>query len=289
MKKFSDSNIRVYDYEKVCGTATQKDFPAVYQIKTKAVSKNQGDINACVGCALAEIAEIMWKKEFSEGYIYGRLRGDNDKYQGMYVDKTLDLWKKIGIVPLSEFGMLKEMPEMRTMIMKYPNLDEVAKNYKLGGYARISLSNKDKADLQIKEALMSNEYGLVGVIPAGDGLHCVRITGWEDSQRIYYYQDSYGNPEYKKVNKTKLEQVYVIFPEEITVPFKDVDENEEWSYGAIKNMYMSGLINGTSETTFEPDRNITRKETAAIVDRLSKVLDEKFERIYKILNEELNK
>ena len=50
-------------------------------------------------------------------------------------------------------------------------------------------------------------------------------------------------------------------------------------------MYLSGLINGVSETLFEPERPITREEVATIFDRLCKKIDEKFENVYKRLNE----
>ena len=47
-------------------------------------------------------------------------------------------------------------------------------------------------------------------------------------------------------------------------PFTDVD-NSKWYYNSIAAVYENGLINGKSNTTFDPEGNITREEMAKII------------------------
>ncbi len=53
-------------------------------------------------------------------------------------------------------------------------------------------------------------------------------------------------------------------PQELPCPFQDVDTNA----GYISMAYHLGLMNGTSATTFSPDRNATREQVAVILMRL---------------------
>lgn len=53
-------------------------------------------------------------------------------------------------------------------------------------------------------------------------------------------------------------------PQELPCPFEDVDTNA----GYITMAYHLGLMNGTTATTFSPDRNATREQVAVILMRL---------------------
>ena len=70
----------------------------------------------------------------------------------------------------------------------------------------------------------------------------------------------------------------------MTLLFEDVPESH-WAHKYIKNMYLNGVMNGTGETTFEPDKPLTRAEAAAILYRILKATDERFEVLNKVLNE----
>lgn len=52
------------------------------------------------------------------------------------------------------------------------------------------------------------------------------------------------------------------------------DTQEHWAKDTINNMTKLGYINGVSDTSFEPDRNITRAEFCAIICRAFKITDE---------------
>lgn len=51
------------------------------------------------------------------------------------------------------------------------------------------------------------------------------------------------------------------------LPFTDVKE-DLWYFESVKAMYENGLVNGKSETTFDPEGNITREEIAKITGQV---------------------
>lgn len=291
-KKFGARNeeqpLRMYDFELVCG-ASDDEYPEEFEIERKATIKDQGNIGACVACTLAEVGQYLYEKEMSEAWAYGSFRSDSDKQPGLFTTRALDLWKTIGQVPLSDFGVLEEMPEIRELTNKFPQLLEIAKKYRIGGYASLNYANTEKKDKAIKQALMKDGIGLVAVSSDYFGeSHCIMITGWNDKNNTYKIQNSWGadweDNGFGEIPKKEINYVYAVFVEEFKLPFEDVPA-DRWSYKPIKNMYLSGLINGVSETLFEPERPITREEVATIFDRLCKKIDEKFENVYKRLNE----
>jgi hypothetical protein len=282
----------MYDFDVVCGVSDGKTFPEEYEIPRTVGIKNQGNVGACVACTCTEIAEAIFGKEMSEAWAYGRLRDAKDNFSGMYTARTLDMWKSGGLVPLSDFGVLKEMPEIRKLTNEFPDLDEVAKKYQIGGYASINYASMEKREVAVKEALMRDDIGLVAVANDYFGTaHCIRLTGWNDKNNTYKFQNSwgieYGDEGYAEIPRYHIDYIYAVFTKEFKLPFEDVPE-DKWSYKAIKNLYFAGLINGVTDTLFEPERNITREEVAAIVDRLLKSIDDKIENIYKQLNTERN-
>ncbi len=286
--RIEDAPIRIYDFDMVCGVVAGKTYPEEYEIPRNAGIKNQGNVAACVACACAEVGEAIFGREMSEAWAYGRLRANGDNFSGMYAARTLDMWKSVGFVPLSDFGVLKEMPEIRRLTEKFPDLDEVAKKYKIGGYASINYASAEKRDLAVKEALMRDDIGLVAVADDYFGTaHCIRLTGWNDKKKTYKFQNSwgaeYGDGGYDEIPKSDVNYIYAVFAKDFKLPFEDVAENR-WSFKAIKNLYFAGLINGVTDTLFEPERSITREEVAVIVDRLLKAVDDKIENIYKQIN-----
>lgn len=51
------------------------------------------------------------------------------------------------------------------------------------------------------------------------------------------------------------------------LPFKDV-KKDEWYYGSVLAIFESGLIDGKSETSFDPKGNITREEMTKIMGQM---------------------
>ena len=92
---------------------------------------------------------------------------------------------------------------------------------------------------------------------------------------------------FSAIDKDSISEVYAILNGEITLPFTDVPE-DRWSYKYIKNMYFNGIMNGTSETTFEPEKPLTREEAATMFYRLMKNIDNRFSVLNKVLNEKMD-
>ena len=286
---------RIYDYEAVCGAVDANTYPEQFEIERCAVVKDQKDISACAAFAYATVLEHIFGQRMSEPFIYGMLRGDADKHPGMYVTKLLDLAVKIGAVPLSSFGILLEMPEIREMVKKFPELVEIAKQFRIKSYANINYASEEKKHNAICHALTYNLTAEGKNIPllavSNDYFgecHAIVLRGWNDKNKTYKIQNSWGETwgdgGYKEVPRSAIDAVYVIYPEEIAVPFSDVKE-DDWFFKDVKNMFFAGLIKGTTDTTFEPERPITRAEACAMFNRHSKRDDEENERIWHAINE----
>ena len=280
------TSTRIYDYEKVCGSIGS-GFPKQYSIAKRVTIKDQGDKGACVACALCSCAEYIWDKEMSEGFSYGMFRDESHKTPGLYMSKALDYAKNIGFVPYDDFGVLEEMPNIRTLVKKYPDLKDIASNYRISGYTNLLYGNKEKRDNAIKDAIMKG----IGVPAVSDDYfnesHAIMLTGWDDDKDAYEFQNSwgtnFGDNGVDYIPKNEITAVYAILVTPIKLPFKDVPENA-WYYNDVKNQYLAGYVNGTSDTTFEPERFITRAEYCAANNRNCKADDENHARIFKVIN-----
>ena len=292
-------HIRDYDYEIVCGVSAT-EYPEEYEIprENTGTLKNQGTVGACVAEVCVQIAEEWWRREFgeqvehSEGWFYGTNRDDNSISEGMIPSSSLDHWCKKGTLPKSLFDILVCMPDMKKICKEYPELIEEAKKYRLSSYVRIKSSVAATRDVQIKDALMKYQYGLVAISNNGfsGGSHCILLTGWNDKKDKYKYKNSwgekYGDKGFAEISKDKIDAVYVPIFEPITLPFTDVSD-KDWYYKNLKNMYFSGMIKGKTDTTFAPNDNVTRAELVAVMDRMAKENEERFELLAKLIEDKM--
>ena len=146
--------------------------------------------------------------------------------------------------------------------------------------------------MAIKKALTELNYPLLAV--SNDWFnesHCIEIVGWNDTKGKYKFKNSwgvkYGDNGFSEIPKDEINAVYMILPEEITLPFVDVDK-DAWYYKYVKQVVLNGLMKGTSETTFEPERFMTRAEVATLITNVLEMIDSRFENFNKVLNEKLN-
>lgn len=290
IKEFFE-NPRDYEYERVCG-ATEGNYPSYYMIPeaNMGTQKDQGDIGACVAETIVQIAEEWWKRQFgkqeehSEGYAYGSLRAEKSTGYGLVPSMAMQHWMEKGTLPKSYFDILLEMPDMKKKIQNRQDLADIAKRYRLSGFVKLKGADRD---LQVKDALMKYQYGLVS---AGSG-HCMQLVGWDDSKDKYICRDSYGYDKnggngYVAKTKKNIDEIYLPLFEEVKLPFIDVSENA-WYSKSVKNLYFAGLMSGTSETTFEPNKTLTRAEGAALIDRLYSNMVEMFRSANLNVNEKL--
>ena len=286
---------RLYDYEVVCGSTEGYTYPKVFEIDRSATVKNQHDISACAAFAYATILEHIFNKRMSEGFIYATLRAESDKQPGMFVTRLLDLAVKIGAVPLSAFGVLLEMPEVREFLKKFPELLNVALPFRIKGFAGINHANLEKRHQAVQHALTHNltaegkHIPLLAVSETYFGEpHAIVLRGWNDETKKYIIQNSWGTEwgdgGYAEVPHKAIDAIYVIYPEDIVLPFKDVSD-KDWFFKDVKNAFFTGLIKGTTDTTFEPNKPVTRAESAAMLNRHAKKDDDEHERIWRAINE----
>lgn len=287
-------HIRDYDYEVVCG-ASGTEFPEEYEIPRDNTGTLKDQIvNDCVAKVISQIAENWYSKqtdentEMSDGFIYGALRKDTSVGEGMLVSAAMDLWTSIGTLPKKYFNVIKEMPEIKKIVAKFPEFYEMASKYKLKGYVTFNYG-QEKKDLAIKDALTKYKYGLLAV--SNDyfrDAHCIQLTGWNDKTGKYKFKnswgESYGDKGYSEIPKDEVNKVYLPLFEDIKLPFTDVPE-DVWYFDDVKKVYFSGFMKGTSETTFEPDRPLTRAEFAAVINRQNKENDKRFDILNRVLEE----
>ena len=184
------------------------------------------------------------------------------------------------MVPKIYLPELTEMNEMQNIVNANPKLFEIAKPYKISGYVSLK-GNKDKKDLLIKDALTKYNYGLMCSSSKYFGEpHCIMLIGWNDKTDSYIIKNSwgksYGENGIKEIPKSEINEIYLILDEVIELNFIDVKETD-WFYKNVKNVVMAGLMKGTSETTFEPNKQLTRAEAAALMDRIVKLIDDRVE------------
>ena len=284
------SHIRNYDYETVCGTSNIQ-FPKIYEIPrdNTGTLKDQGHIGCCVAESIAQIAESFYKTEMSEGWTYGKFRKPSSNGWGMNVPTAMDFWVKLGTLPKSYFDILKEMPDMKDIVSKFDELQKHAEQYKLKGYASINYGDKKKRDIAIKDALMKYNRGLIAVSDSYfSESHCIVLTGWDDTVDKYKFKnswgESYGDKGFSQLPKDSIDEVYVPLFEEIKLPFSDIKETD-WFYDAVKSMNFAGLINGYEDGTFKPNNPITRAEMCTVLNKVTKMIDERFDILNKVLEE----
>ena len=284
-----------YDYEVVCGGITSHDYPSKYQLPADrtGTQKDQGHIGACVAMTISSIAEAYWSgelgenSEHSEGFVYGSFRYDNSTSWGLIISVAMEKWKEIGTIPKDKFDILMEMPEMKKLVKTYPELVEIAKKYKLSSYSRLRNNSTSSRDEQVKDALLKYQYGLVG----STGQHCMQLVGWDDEKDNYIFKDSYGSDSgdngYVRVKKNSVDQIWLPIFNPITIPFEHISP-DDWYYKTIKNMYFSGLATGTSPTTFEPNKPMTRAEGFTLAERIIKENQKTQQLLNKVLQDKDN-
>lgn len=281
---------RDYEYERVCG-ASNTAYPDEFEIpRTNTGSdKDQGTVGACVAEVISQIAEELWKRqlgeqeEFSEGFIYAKFRSEGSRGYGLNPSIAMKAWMDTGTLPKKHYDKLYEMPDMRNIIDKFPEFDEIAKRYRISGFVKLY------KEAEVKDALMKNLHGLVAISHEYfDESHAIELTGWNDKTNCYKFKNSWGTDYrdngYGEIPKSEVDIIYLPILDDIKLPFDDVPE-DAWFYKYVKNMYFNGYMQGTSETTFEPEKYMTRAEVATLIYRVLKSSDERFD----IVNRELTR
>lgn len=132
----------------------------------------------------------------------------------------------------------------------------------------------DFSKIQIGEVVWME--GHIGVY-IGDGLAVESTPAWKDGVQITAVLNIGGKDGYKGRRWTKHGRLpYITYEQEETsmAKFADVKESA-WYAAAVDYVSEHGLMTGTGENKFEPDRPMTRAEVAAVITRLHQEMAEK--------------
>ncbi len=262
-------------------------LPKVYCLPDDRIPdvRDQGAVNSCVGFAVTNIMQIFDQIEtgtrdrFSAGYVYGRCREDDESHEGMIIPNVLDHLKKVGACKEADFPYNEEMPIIREMVLEHPELDKMAEPYHIAAYEVYAYAMKDKKYQSVKEALYRTQTPILADMDFPGGSHAVCIIGWNDTSKQFRILNSWGE-DWKdgglgSVPYYKLNRGYLLMDAKNTntMPFSDVAK-DAWYYKAIEKVYSAGLMNGVSDTEFEPDREMTRGEMAQVLTNFMSKIDD---------------
>ena len=198
----------------------------------------------------------------------------------MILEQALKGVMKIGFIPESVFDVLEEMPQMRSYVESRPDLPELGSKRKLKGFVSLNYALESKKVEAMKRALL--EYQVPLVVASYDYFavgHAYVVYGWDDSwvhkkarrgTQIFAFRNSWGEDYEDGGNSTipvtYIDQVYLPIFEDMPMPFEDVFESD-WFYDEVRAAAFSGLMQGTTEKTFEPYDSLIRGDLALVIQR----------------------
>ncbi len=286
-------SIRIYDY-----SAISKEIPAAaadssvtdYKIPEDIMPRvfDQGDIGSCVANAICAVLETFYyletgkKIELSTGWFYGHNRPEYSNGCGMVTSRAIEYTKDFGSVTTTVFNDYEEMPEMKKIVAKRPELETFAKDTRIKSFVTFNKADRESRWQDIKEAFLAYNLPMVAVSNDYFGeSHCIMLYGFNENGkrgREFYFQNSWGESFGTKGRSTipydRVNSVYLLLDEEITLHFDDVSE-DAWYYKNVLHLYSAGLIKGKTDSEFGPNDPITRAEVCAMIDRLMERIETK--------------
>ncbi len=225
---------------------------------------------------------------------------DSSEYYRAYVDNEEDF--KIIVDRIRKASIEKTSKDIVMLNIKYADQLTLEKFYALYGYDKLIEEYKEKygedlpkedilsykrmygpkmfsyhkavaeRDFEVKFDYISYElsygFGFPGakVIVAGDKLTFADVKTLLEDDRV------------ESVSLSTTSSGYVSYPtggkdssDPANISFTDVKEGA-WYYEHVNNAYSMGLMEGTSETTFEPNATLTRAMLVTIIGRLEERL-----------------
>lgn len=263
------------------GASSAVDLPNKYILPEDRIPPvtNQLTTSMCVAFATAGLLRIFNRMEINEdyplspAYIYTQCRKHTG--EGMFMNTTLDLLIEKGCCKFEEFPDVYDVPDIleRAKEVVTDELKEKAKNLRIKGYAGYLYASRERNTECIKKALYENQYPiLVSTDDFGNGArHAVLIIGWDDDKGKFIilnsWGENYGDKGRGTIRYDASNHAYLLYDDENfldKLSFTDVSESE-WYYKAIKKCYYAGIMQGVSDTAFEPERALTRAEMAQIL------------------------
>ena len=277
--------VRDYKYDLATGYQPRTDLPPEYTIDADRLPPihDQGRTGMCVAFAMCEIAECEAKNEnhFSPAWNYGRKESRGEYTgEGLFVSRALDGVVKIGFVPGHYFPFSVDVPDVLKYAAERDDLLAVGERQKPAAYVAFEYAYKDKLWDCARSALVDYACPILLLVPDyfGGG-HAVMAYGYvdRDGERYFKIQNSWG-PSWGKGGRGEIplytvEGAYALLWKTVKLPFDDVNP-DNWFYDDVKAAYLSGLIEGVSDTEFAPKESIKRADVAVIIDKLLTAVEE---------------
>ena len=288
--------MRDYEYDICCKTTSIEELPRRFMLPIDewATVLNQFNTMACVSFALSTAQEVNYfkktgeRKKWSPGYIYGNpLCRSYYAGKGMYLDTAIRGTMKSGFVPLQQFDILVEMPEMMSYVENRDDLLKLGEKWKLKGFVNLYNSNLKTKIEKMKQALYNYQVPLiVSSRNYFGGGHAFIIYGWDDdmvfkkyakNNTIFALRNSWGK-NYENggnyfIPASEVDGAFLPLFEEIPFPFVDVKE-ADWFYKDVRSATLSGLVQGFSKTQFDPYADMIRGDVAVTSARLMAKLED---------------
>lgn len=263
----------------IVGAASDVELPGKFVLSEDRIppAENQFTTQLCLAFALAGAIRIFNRIETNKDYrlspafIYTQCR--THLGPGMFMNTTLDLLKEKGCCRFEEFPDIYDVPEIleRAKEVLTDEIKERAKNHRIEGYAAYLYASREKNTECIKRALYENRYPILVSTDYFGERHAVLIIGW-DNERVRFkilnsWGENWGDKGRGTITYNSSNHAYLLYDDENfldKLPFADVSESE-WYYKAIKKCYYAGIMQGVSDTNFEPERALTRAEMAQIL------------------------
>lgn len=281
--------VRDYDFEICCGSGLIPidELPDEYILPEDRIPSvhNQYQTMQCVSFAMCQCAESAHKEFFneevhySEQFNYARNECRNGYTgEGMYTSSAMKGSVKIGFVPTSVFDYSGvDVPEILDIANSRDDLLPIGQQMKPSAYSSISnYALESKKWDAVRQAIYTYKRPIViASSKYFGGGHAVIAIGWTTKKgkttgKYLHFQNSWGK-EYGENGRSRIplsyvNDMYVFHWDDIKLPFVDVNK-DDWYHKEVLQAYCSGLISGTSSTTFDPNSNIIRADVAVILDR----------------------
>ena len=285
--------IRNYDWKVSGAYKPDTTLPDCYTIPEKNIPEihDQTWTQMCVAYSLCECAEAHDKKEYGETVHYSpcwdyareELRDGYDG-EGLVAETAMDGILKVGFLNKLYFDFEKDVPEILELAKDRNDLLKVSKQNVPKAYYDINYALVDKKWDMIRQALINTELPVLIISHSffKGGSHAIIAIGFTNKHpngtkgKYIYFQNSWGT-DYKDGGRyyipiEKIDEIYVLSWDKPKFPFTDVKKSD-WFFDSVRHAYLSGFVNGTSETDFSPYDNMIRGDMAIILMRLM----EKFE------------
>lgn len=260
------------------------NYPNKFRIPADRIPRawSQGPYDCCVMASFVKVLEVLYEIELSVAYAYGRHSNPNFKSfkhgGGGDYDYTANSLLTRGSVPSEMYTKMNEIPNIIFDIENHPDLaalDKEAEKTRIKSFDKIVGNGYFKEN--VKKYLY--EYGMPLVGNMTGKHHCTVIVGWDEDGFEFCDHDGRVDPKTERCwvyGGGKFNEAYYLegYAEEkkgddnmLETKFADVSE-DRWSYEAIMSVASKGIMVGTSTSTFEPTKPLTREEAATIIHRL---------------------